>query len=168
MAAAVAAMEAAPATAAAAQASASAGVAAVSLHDKSRAVPAVFSIITPRTRTRSRTRIHTHIRTRTHTHIMCTITTPTWPTTTTAITASATILHPAQHKTIQGIISAHSTSRPSSSVSIRIAGTRAGANKIKKEREQKLNTIKTKQNEDDFRLIVKYTGNKVPQEPRTY
>lgn len=123
-AAAVAAMEAATATAAAAQESQ--GVAAVSLHDKSRVVQAVFSIITPRTRTRIHT--HTHIRTDTHTHTMCTITTPTWPTMTTAITASATILHPAQHKTIQGIISAHSTSHPSSSVSTRISRTQAGAN----------------------------------------
>lgn len=133
MAAAVAAMEVATAAATAAAAPESAVVAAASLHDKSHAVQAVFSIITPRTRTR--TRIHMR------THTTCTITTPTWPTMTTAITASATTLHPAQHKTIQGIISAHSTSHPSSSDSIRAStGAKTKWGQYKKE-----NTLERKQ-----------------------
>lgn len=136
MAAAVAAMEVATAAATAAAAPESAVVAAASLHDKSRAVQAVFSIITPRTR--SRTRIHMR------THTTCTITTPTWPTMTTAITASATTLHPAQHKTIQGIISAHSTSHPSSSDSIRAPRTSTGA-KTKRGQYKNENTLERKQ-----------------------
>lgn len=79
------------------------------LHDKSHAVQAVSSTTTH----------HTHTLIRTHIPIICTIitTTPIWETTTTGTIASAITLHPEPHKTIQGIISAHSTSRPNSSAS---------------------------------------------------